>query len=115
MYYEQRQKDYIHYPAELSRLRDEQDQQREHIYHEARHQELDESHCADTVNKKRFRMTFHQHSEEMHRQIYIYESKENLKVLLRFLTDMHTGTDMNKTHAAYSDTGSNEYDIYQIT
>ena len=113
--HEQSQEDVIHYPPELPRLRDEQDQQRQHIYHEARYEELKESYRADAVNICRFGMSLHQHAEEMHHQIDVYKRKEDLEILLNFLTDMYAGAHMNKTHAAYSDTGSNKKYIYEIT
>ena len=115
MNHQKRKEYHVYYPSEFPRLCDKYDQQREHIYHEARYEELQKSHRTDAVNICRFGMSLHQHAEEMHHQIDIYKRKEQLEILLNFLTNMYAGAHMNKTHAAYSDTGSNKEYIDEIT
>ena len=69
MNHQKRKEYHVYYPSEFPRLCDKYDQQREHIYHEARYEELKESYRADAVNICRFGMSLHQHAEEMHHQM----------------------------------------------
>ena len=99
----------VDHPSHLSRrIRDEKDQEREHVDHESRCEEFDKGNGSNSQIELGRGVSLKEYPEQMHADKDIDQCEEQLEVALHLFADMYAGTDLEYAHAADSEARSDK-------